>query len=501
MKNSYEKRWYGLGVLSIILTITSIDNTVLDIALPAISTDLGASAKDLQWLIDIYILIFTALLLTLGALGDRYGRRLMLQGGIVFFALASLGAALSSSMNELITYRGLTGFGAAMIMPSTLSLIADMFQDKDERQKAIAIWGMMFGIGFGLGPLLGGYLVDYFSWQAVFYINIPISLIAIVLSMMWLRESKENMLHKNDFLGMVISVVAMFATTYGIIEAGILGWSDHMVWSYLIIGGVFIALFIVYENRIKNPMLPLVLFKNRAFSVSALTLSLAMFGIMGTMFFFSQFFQTVQGYTALQTGLLLVPLTAGIMISSGMAPALVKMSSIKTVVSLGMVIASLSITIFAAILAEESSMYVIMFGFFLLGFGFGVAMVPATDAIMDSLPEDKLGVGSAVNDVTRELGGALSIAILGSLVNNAYIEAINRSQIADKLKEGVSSSIQSAHIIATEISNTQIISIADNAFINALSFSLYIGGGIIAIAAIIAYLYLPINIEKTKLEA
>jgi len=498
MSQSYEKRWYGVGVLSIILVIISIDNTVLDIALPSISNTLGASASDLQWLIDIYILVFTSLLLTSGAIGDRYGRVMMLQIGVVVFGIASLGAALSTNIDMLILYRGLTGVGAAMMMPSTLSIITEMFRDKDERAKAIAIWSMMFGVGFGFGPLLGGWLVDNYGWQSVFYINIPIVFIAFILGFLWLRESFDKSTPKADFIGMILSIIGMFSLVYAIIEAGMLGWSDIRVVQYFIVASISISIFIYYEIKIIHPMIPLILFTNPSFWVASLALTLAMFGIMGTMFFFSQLFQTLQGYSALDTGFLLVPLTVGLMITSGYAPKLVKIFTLKSVTSVGMLVSALSIAYFAYYLSIDVSKWIIMFGFFMLGAGFGVAMTPATDSIMGSIPENKLGIGSAMNDTTRELGGALSIAILGSLVNNRYIASITQSSISSDLKNEVSLSIQNAHIISQTYNIQSIIDVADQAFINALSYSLNIGAIVILIASIITYMYLPNSIKQSN---
>lgn len=500
MKESYPKRWYGIVVLSIVLVIVSLDSTVLDVAIPSISNSLGATAKDLQWLIDIYILVFASLLLTLGALGDRHGRKMMLQIGTTLFGIASLGAALSTSIDMLIAFRGLTGLGAGMMMPATLSIITDMFADKEERQKAFGIWGMMFGIGFGFGPLLGGWLVDNYGWESVFFINIPIVLISLTLGAMWLPESSDTTTPKTDMIGMSLSVVGLFLLTYGIIEAGMLGWSQPEVLTYLVTSIVILTLFIFWEQRIPHPMLPLELFYNPSFSISSIALTLAMFGMMGTMFFFSQFFQTVQHFSATSAGLLLIPLTIGIMVASSIAPKLLQQYGLRRNVSVGITLAGIALLYFAYLIELDTPWYIIAIGFFLQGFGFGMAMMPATDAIMASIPEAKLGVGSAMNDTTRELGGALSIAILGALVNNKYIEAIHSSTIEASLTFDISRSIQSAHIIATNLNDPTIISIADIAFIDALSYSMYIGAVITFVAAIITYKYLPDEVKQTQLK-
>jgi MFS transporter, DHA2 family, multidrug resistance protein len=498
LENSYAKRWYGLGVLSLVLAIISIDNSVLDVALPAISNSLGASAKDLQWLMDVYILVFTSLLLTFGAISDKFGRKFILQLGVIIFGLASFGAARSASMEELIFYRAITGLGAAMMMPSTLSIIADMFRDKQERQKAIAIWGMTFGIGFTIGPLLGGWLVDEFGWEAVFYINIPVVIISFVLGHNWLPESKDMLTPKADFVGMTLSSLALLLIVYGIIEAGLFGWMHISVLAYIASGVLFMTLFLLYENRVTHPMLPLQLFKNPSFSVASITLTLAMFGMMGAMFFFSQFFQTIQHYTALQTGLLLIPITVGIFLSSALAPASTQKFGMKLTVAVGIAIAAFALGLFAFILEPTTSTMLIMLGFFLVGFGFGLAMMPATDSIMGAIPEEKLGVGSAMNDTTRELGGALSIAILGSVVNNDYIQSIRESDLPQEFKESVASSIQSAHTVAQTSMQELIIPLADKAFISGLTHALYVGAIITALAALLCYKYLPDEIQKSS---
>lgn len=495
-KTSFEKRWLGVAVLSIILVIISIDNSVLDIALPAISNDLGASAKELQWLIDIYILTFTALLLTMGALSDRYGRFLLLQMGLVLFAAASLGAALATTISELITYRGLSGVGAAMMMPSTLSIITDMFEDKNERQKAIAVWGAMFGVGFTVGPLLGGWIVDHYGWPWVFYINIPIGIMSFILGFMWLRESKDTTTPKADFMGMFLSVIAMFSLIYAIIEAGMIGWSATQVHSYFGIAFIFTLGFIAYERKTPHAMLPLGLFKNRSFWVASVSVTMSVFAIMGTMFFFSQLLQTVQSYDAFTTGLMLLGLTAGMMPASTLAPKLVARLGITSIVTIGLLIASISMFYFAFTLTVDVRWWHMIVGFVLLGVGFGLAMVPATNSIMGAIPEEKLGVGSAMNDTTRELGGALSIALLGALVNNHYIQAIRNSSIDVSIKERVASSIQNAHLTAQET----IITLADHIFVEGLVTALHIGAWITLASALLAWGYLPSRITQSKLE-
>jgi len=489
MPYTYEKRWAGLGALCVAMSIITLDNTVLDVALPSISTDLKESMSELQWIVDIYILFFASILITIGALGDHYGRKLFLKIGIVLFSLASLGAGLSTSTTELIFYRSLSGLGAAFIMPSTLSIITHMFTDPNERMKAIGLWSMIFGLSQGLGPLIGGFIIEYTSWHWVFFINLPIGFIAFFYAS-WILPESHNRSAKADLVGMLLSILFLFALTYGIIEAGVKSWGDVDVMVSLIIGLIFCGIFILWEKRCSYAMIPFELFEKRTFTIPSFAIALIVFGMVGSMFFFSQLFQTVEGYSALEAGLLLTPMTLGVMIGSQLAPYVVKHYGTNISIGGGIIISALGMAVFVFTIDVHMALWAILSGFFVQGLGMGLSMPPSTDSIMGSIPKAKAGVGSALNDTTIELSAAMSIAILGSYVNRIYLSHIKEMDVENSLAVALKTSIQSAHSAISSLSDVtlqaKLLIIVDKAFIDGIYHTMILGCLISVMSGVLA---------------
>lgn len=501
MPYTHEKRWAGLGALCVAMSIITLDNTVLDVALPSISTDLSASMTELQWIVDIYILFFASILITIGALGDHYGRKLFLKIGIVLFTLASLGAGLSTSTTELILYRSLSGFGAAFIMPSTLSIITHMFTDSDERMKAIGLWSLIFGLSQGLGPLIGGFIIEYTSWHWVFFINLPIGLIAFVYAS-WILPESHNKSAKADLVGMLLSILFLFALTYGIIEAGVKSWGDLDVMVSLIIGLIFCGIFILWERRCSHAMIPFELFEKRTFTIPSFAIALIVFGMVGSMFFFSQLFQTVEGYSALEAGFLLTPMTLGVMIGSQLAPYVVKHYGSHLSIGGGIIISAFGMAMFVFTIDIHMALWAILSGFFVQGLGMGLSMPPSTDSIMGSIPKVKAGVGSALNDTTIELSAAMSIAILGSYVNRIYLSHIKEMDVENSLLVALKTSIQSAHSAIASLSDVtlkeKLLDVVDKAFIDGVYHTMILGCLISIISGILAIWLLPKTIKREE---
>lgn len=499
MPYSHEKRWAGLGALCLAMSIITLDNTVLDVALPSISTDLQASMSELQWIVDIYILFFASILITIGALGDHFGRKRFLKIGIVLFSLASLGAGISTSTTELIFFRSLSGFGAAFIMPSTLSIITHMFTDPDERMKAIGLWSMIFGLSQGLGPLIGGFIIEYTSWHWVFFINLPIGLVAFLYAS-WVLPESHNKSAKADLTGMVLCVLFLFALTYGIIEAGVSSWSDGSVRISLIIGLIFCALFIFWERRCSYAMIPFELFEKRTFTIPSFAIALIVFGMVGSMFFFSQLFQTVEGYSALEAGLLLMPMTLGVAIGSKVAPDVVKTYGAPLSIGGGMIISALGMAVFVFTIDVHMPLWAILGGFLIQGLGMGLSMPPSTDSIMGSIPKEKAGVGSALNDTTIELSAAMSIAILGSYVNRIYLLHVKEIEVDFTLLKALKTSIQTAHNAITSLSNdatkSHLFSLVNQAFIEGVYHTMIFGCVISVMSGILAIWLLPKTVKN-----
>lgn len=490
----YEKRWSGLGVLCLAMSIIALDNTVLDVALPSISTDLKANMNELQWIVDIYILLFASILITVGALGDQFGRKRFLKIGIVIFVLASLGAGVSTSTTQLIFFRGLSGFGAAFIMPSTLSIITHIFTDSDERMKAIGLWSMIFGLSQGLGPLIGGFIIEFTSWHWVFFINIPIGIVTFLYAS-WILPESHNKSTKADLIGMMLCIFFLFALTYGIIEAGVTSWNDSYVVISLIIGFILCGIFIFWERRCPYAMIPFALFEKRTFTIPSFAIALIVFGMVGSMFFFSQLFQTVEGYTAWEAGLLLMPMTLGVAVGSKFAPIILKTYGAPLIIGGGMIISALGMAIFAFTIDVHMPLWAILIGFLIQGLGMGLSMPPSTHLIMSSIPNEKAGVGSALNDTTIELSAAMSIAILGSYVNRIYLLHVKEIDVDVTLLKALKTSIQAAHSAIASLNDDVIkgnlLHLVNNAFIEGVYHTMILGCMLSVLSGVLAIWLLP----------
>jgi EmrB/QacA subfamily drug resistance transporter len=335
-----RKRWLSLAFVSVSLFILAVDDTVLNVALPSISRDMGSSASQLQWMIDAYVLVFAALLLTMGSIGDRIGRKRMLQGGLVLFGAFSAWAALSTSSGMLITARAFLGFSGAMIMPSTLSILSATFEDPKERAQAIAIWAAVFALGLGVGPLMAGALLEHYSWGSVFVVNIPIVIIALIGGHLFVKESSDEMVSKPDIPGTILSIAGLFLLVYGIIKAGEESWTQTNVILALSSAGVILSVFAWWERRAPNAMLPLRFFKNMSFTGANATLILVTFCLFGILFFLSQYFQSVQGYTPLQTGIRILPMALMLTVFAAGSARVAMYLGTKFTVSLGCIIAT-----------------------------------------------------------------------------------------------------------------------------------------------------------------
>jgi len=506
-EQAYKKRWFALACLNVSLLIIALDNTVLNVALPSISTDLSASASELQWIIDAYILVFAALLLTMGAIGDRYGRKKVLQAGLVIFGVGSFGAILSTSTEMLIGARAFLGIGAAMIMPSTLSILTATFREPKERAKAIAIWVAAFPLGMGSGPLISGALLDHFWWGSVFVINIPVVIIGLVGGHFFIHESKDEKTRKPDIPGVFLSIAGLFALVYGIIRAGEESWSDGLVLISLGVSAALLSAFGWWQNYTANPMLPLRFFRNMSFTGANIALTLVMFSMFGSFFFMTQYFQTVQGYTPFETGVRILPMAFVSMFFAINSARVAHHIGTKLTVSIGIFLAGCGLLFLSQVPEVDTEYWVLLIGLCVMPMGMGTAMSPATNSVMGSVPVNKAGVGSAMNDTTRQVGGALGIAVLGTVLNGIYLSKIDglREQIpmlSEEALGGIESSIQGAHIVAENmpdptVSQT-IIDTADQAFVTGMNDAFFVGFIIMMVTAVLTFIILPKNVQPSK---
>ena len=415
-----RRRWWILAVLCLSVLLVVIDNTIVNVALPTMSRDLAASTQGLQWIVDGYTLVFAGLLLVGGNLGDRLGRRRMLQAGLVLFALTSVGAALARSTGELIAARAAMGVAAALIYPATLALLNSVFTSARERATAIGIWAGVSGLAVAVGPVAGGLLLRHFAWSSVFYVNVPVVAIALAAGWRLLPESRDPGAGRFDPLGAAASVAGIGLLVWTIIEAPQYGWLTARTLGGFAGALVLLAGFGWWQLRRPDPLLDVRLFRNPRFTAASGAIALAFFGLFGFIFLITQYFQLVRGYDPLRAGLATLPFAIVTGALSPVAIAAMKRAGTKIVVTAGLLLMSSGFIVAAGTAVSSAYWGRIIVAMVLMAAGLALTSGPATEAIMGALPRDKAGAGSAVNDTTRELGGTLGVAIVGSAMSSAY---------------------------------------------------------------------------------
>ena len=407
-------------MLCLSLLVIIVDNSILNVALPRLQEDLHATFSQLQWMVDSYTLVFACLLLTAGSLGDRFGRKGALQFGMVVFGLGSLLSAFATTPSHLIVTRALMGIGGAFIMPSTLSLITNVFPP-EERGRAISYWAAIAGIGVALGPVSGGLLLERFYWGSIFLVNLPIVVIALVAGGILLPKSSDPAHPRLDLVGAALSITGLFALVYAIIDGPLDGWGSTRIISSFVVAVVLLGAFAWWESYTSHPMLNIEFFKNPRFSAASSGLMLIFFAMFGATFLLTQYLQFVMGYSPLRAGTALLPWAAIMLPVAPLSARLAERYGTKLVVGAGLSFATLSLVLMSTLPATNVS-YVrdVLPRLVLLAVGMGLTMAPSTESIMGSLPRAKAGVGSAMNDTTRQIGGALGVAVVGSVMTSVY---------------------------------------------------------------------------------
>ena len=440
----HERRWWTLGCLCLSLVLIVANNSSLNVNLPVLQRALGSSNSGLQWLVDAYSLVFAGLLLPAGALADRYGRKSALQLGLAVVGVASLTAMVCTVTWEVILCRAVMGAGAAFIMPGTLSILSNVFPP-EERGKAIAIWAGFAGFGGVLGPMASGFLLDHFYWGSAFCINVPIVVLALGAGLFLVPNSKDPDDTILDPLGVLLVVSGLLVLLYGIIDGPERGWMTTPIMSSLVAGAILLACFVAWELRNPDPMLDVRLFRNRSFAVGSGTITMQYFALYGLFFIFAQYLELAKGYAPLKTAVAQLPIGILMMVGAPMSARLVVRFGPRAVVGSGLLFTATGLGILAT--AEPgTSILILIAAEVLIGLGIGQTTAPSTTLIMTSVRTSKSGVGSAVNDVSRELGGALGIAVLGSVLNGAY-----RGRIGAHLPAGLPAGVASdAHRSVTD---------------------------------------------------
>lgn len=491
------RRWWALAVLCLSLVLITLDNTVLNVALPTLSRDLSASTSQLQWIVDSYQLVFAGLLFSAGSLADRYGRKGMLSAGLVVFGIGTLAASQAHDANVLIATRAFMGIGGAMIMPSTLSILGTVFPDAAERAKAIAIWAAMSAVGIALGPVLGGVLLAHFGWGSIFMVNLPVVVVALVAGRFLIPTSKDPAPGRMDLLGSLLSIVALVALVFAVIEGPDKGWASSTVLGGAALGVVAVLTFLWWEDRSDHPMLDLALFRSRGFSVGSLTLTLSYFGALGTYFLYTQHLQFVLGYSALRAGVYSIPFALALVAFSLQTPKLIARHGTARVAGSGLTVLAVGIGI-RALATPTTGFPLLLASLVISGIGVGLIIAPSTGAIMSSLPPDQAGVGSAINDASRQIGAAAGVAVLGSVWSSAY-----RSHLTERAAGGH----VPAHALARSQSSIgdvlsaakalpaqrgdELIAAARAAFVHGANLSNVVGAAVVLLSAGLAFRFLP----------
>lgn len=404
------------------LFMAMLDNTVVNVALPTISRELGAGVSGLQWIVDGYVLAFATLLLTGGTLGDRFGRKRTFLSGLALFTLSSLLCGLSQSTGQLIAGRALQGVGAALLMPGTLSILTVTFPP-EERAKAIGIWAGVSGLALALGPTAGGLLVEKVGWESIFFLNVPIGIVALLVGWRVVSESKAAVVRQLDLIGLALGTTGLFAIVYALIEANQRGWTDVQIVGGLSLGIVLIAAFVSYEYVTTKAMMPLEFFRIPAFSAGngvAFSLSLGMFG---TFFFFSLYMQLVRGYTALGTGVRILPLTGMIFFIAPQAGRFAQRHGSRWPMTFGPILSGTGLLLMSRV-GLDTDYRLMVPVLMMMGIGMGFTMAPMTAAVMNAVGPERAGLGSATTNTARELGGTFGIALLGTLLTTQLKDSI-----------------------------------------------------------------------------
>ena len=485
------QRWWTLVVLSASLLVIGLDNTILNVALPTLEHDLGASSSQLQWIVDAYMLVFAGLLLTAGALGDRFGRKRALTFGLAVFGLGSGLSALATSPAMLIATRALMGVGGAFIMPSTLSIITAVFP-AEERAKAIGVWAGVSGLGIAIGPVAGGWLIEHASWNAVFLVNLPFVAAALLAGHWLVPESKDPAAPRLDIPGFAMSISGLTTLVWAIIEAPSKGWTNPTILAAFAVAAAILGAFMAWELRTSEPMLDIRLFSNPRFSGASAAITLTFFAMFGSIFFLTQYLQGVLGYTALEAGVRVTPIAVGLILGGPISAKLAAKFGTKVVVAAGLTLVAVGLSIVTQF-AVDSTYGIVAAHLLVLGFGMGMAMAPATESVMGSLPVEKASVGSAVNDTTRTTGGALGVAILGSLLASQYRGDMDGavSGLPHDAAATASDTLSGGLAVAHRLGDSGLAEAAQSAFLNGMHVAAIAAAAVALAGAIVAYMVIP----------
>jgi EmrB/QacA subfamily drug resistance transporter len=487
-----------LAVLVLSVLLVSIDNLIVNVALPVLSRDLSAGLTDLQWVVDAYTLVFAGLLLVGGNLGDRFGRKRLLLLGLGLFATTSLLAALSHDTGQLIASRAAMGAAAALVYPATLAILTNVFTQPRQRAMAIGIWAATSGLAVALGPVVGGLLLEHYSWSSVFLVAIPLALLAIVLGWFLVPDSRDPAPDRFDVVGALLSVASIVVLVHTIIEAPRNGWASAATLVGLGLATVLLVTFVSWEAHRRAPLFDVRLFRNARFSAASASIALAFFGLFGFIFLITQYFQVVDGYSTLAAGLRTLPFAVVMGALSPVAVVAVRAVGTKVVVAAGLALMSIGFAVAATVSPGSQYWGAVVVSMVLMAAGLALVSSPATEAIMGALPLAKAGAGSAVNDTTREVGGTLGVAVLGSVMVSVYgarvADVLHGRGLPAGMVAAAQDSVVAGYATVSALPGPQgqaVLAGVRDAFLAGLSAASWIAVAATALAAIAALIWLP----------
>ncbi|WP_282704000.1 DHA2 family efflux MFS transporter permease subunit [Streptomyces sp. CC219B] len=490
------RRWWALAALVASMLTLGFDTTILNVALPTMAAELGATTGELQWMADAYVVVFAALMLPAGLLGDRFGRRRMLILGLAIFLVGSGVGALADDANAVIAARAVMGVGAALITPLALSVLPALFAP-EERSKAVGIMSAASALGLPLGPIIGGWLLNHFWWGSVFLVNVPMAALGITACLFLLPETRDPASPKVDAFSTALTASGLGALVYAIIEAPVRGWADPLILGMLAAAVVLITALVLRERRSERPMLDMTLLAHRGFLFNAIAATLVMFVLSGLLFVLPPYLQAVLGHDALGTGVRLLPMMGGLLVAARLAPKVVERFGARATVSAGLVVLA-----FAALLGSRTTSGS-GYGFTALwlsvtGLGFGFSLIPAMNSALGALPRDRAGSGSGLLMTLRQVGGAIGIALLGSLLAGAFRDRLDVTGLPAQAADTAGESVVAAHLVAERTGAADLVASANSAYVHGMGVVLLVCSVASLVAALLAAVFLTDSEEARE---
>jgi EmrB/QacA subfamily drug resistance transporter len=499
------RRWAALVVVCLAALIINVDNTILNVALPTLVRDLHATSSELQWIVDSYAMVFAGLLFVGGSLADRFGRKRFFLIGLTVFAAGSVGAAFSGSVHLLIACRALMGAGAALTIPASLSIINDVFRDPGERARAIGAWAGTAGLGIAIGPIAGGLLLSRFWWGSIFLVNVPIVLIGLVGAAALVPDSKNPDVHRPDPVGAVLSIAGLGLLLWAIIEGPTQGWTSGIVVGAGSASLVALGGFVAWESHSTHPMLKLEFFRDRRFSTALAAESLGVFGLMGALFLSTQFLQFDLGLSPLQAGVRILPIAAMVIVSAALSPVLARLIGTKFTVAAGLTSIAGGLWQVSAVSRLETTYGDIILGLLLIGFGAGLMLPTATNSVIGSVPRGDSGIGSATNTVALQVGGALGVAVVGSVMLTRYQDhmtaVLSGQHVPAPVAHTILGSLGGALAVAASVGGATgalLARAARTAFMSGNGVSLAVGAIVALGGAVLVLVALPSQPDRER---